>query len=111
MLLTASSFVNSDKASDDTLCLKIVLSTSQVLQDKRSSNVVLSQRGNIAPAWNTVSRSVAPWGAGGAMADQFTLSQPGEADYAHHINTGTPGFSDLPTALVSEQQQLSSQRA
>ena len=45
------------------------------------------------------------------LADQFTLSQPGGADYAHHINTGTPGFSDLPTALVSEQQQLSSQRA
>ena len=27
------------------------------------------------------------------MSDQFTLSQPGEADYAHHINTGTPGIS------------------
>ena len=33
------------------------------------------------------------------FADQLTLSQPGGADYAHHINTGTPGFSDLPTAL------------
>ena len=43
-------------------------------------------------------------GGGGAfvpqiLADQLTLSQPGRADYAHHINTGTPGFSDLPTAL------------
>ena len=43
-------------------------------------------------------------GAGGTMApqvltDQLTLSQPGGADYAHHINTGTHGFSDLPTAL------------
>ena len=33
------------------------------------------------------------------LADQLTLSQLGGADYAHHINTGTPGFSDLPTAL------------
>ena len=33
------------------------------------------------------------------LADQLTLSQPGGADYARHINTGTPGFSDLPTAL------------
>jgi hypothetical protein len=43
------------------------------------------------------SRGVGP---GGALADQLTLSQPGGgADYAHHISTGTPGFSDLPTAL------------
>ena len=34
------------------------------------------------------------------FADQLTLSQPGGADYAQHINTGTPGFSDLPTALI-----------
>ena len=33
------------------------------------------------------------------MADQLTLSQPGEADHAKHIATGTPGFSDLPTTL------------
>ena len=26
-------------------------------------------------------------------------SQPGGTDYAHLINTGTPGFSNLPTAL------------
>ena len=51
-------------------------------------------------------RPVVPGGAGGAMpwhpqimADQLTLSQPGGEDYAHHINTGTPEFSDLPTAL------------
>ena len=36
------------------------------------------------------------------MADQLTLSQPGGEDYTHHINTGTPGFSDLPTALHKE---------
>ena len=33
-------------------------------------------------------------------ADQLTLSQPGGADYAHHINTGTLGFSVLPAALL-----------
>ena len=29
------------------------------------------------------------------LADQLTLSQPGGADYAQHIITGTPGFPDL----------------
>ena len=29
-------------------------------------------------------------------ADQLTISQPREADYAHHFTTGTPGFSDHP---------------
>ena len=34
------------------------------------------------------------------LADQLTLYQPGGADYAHHITTGsTPELSDLPTAL------------
>ena len=33
------------------------------------------------------------------LADQLTLSQPGGTDYAKLIITGTPGFSDLPTAL------------
>ena len=33
------------------------------------------------------------------LADQLTLSQPEGTDYAHLITTGTPGFSDLPTAL------------
>ena len=38
---------------------------------------------------------------GGAMlADQITLSQPGGTDYAYLITTGTPGFSELPTALI-----------
>ena len=36
------------------------------------------------------------------LADQLTLSQPGAADYAHHITTGTPGFLDLPTALLDK---------
>ena len=34
------------------------------------------------------------------LTDQLTLSQPGGEDYAHHINTGTLGFSVLPTALL-----------
>ena len=34
------------------------------------------------------------------LADQLTLFQPGGTDYAHLINTGTPRFSDLPTALL-----------
>ena len=38
------------------------------------------------------------------LADQII---PGGADYAHHITTGTPGFSDLPMALLrTEIQQL-----
>ena len=35
------------------------------------------------------------------LADQLTLSQLGGTDYAHLITTGTPGFSDLPTALYT----------
>ena len=34
------------------------------------------------------------------LADKLTLFQLGGTDYAHLITTGTPGFSDLPTALV-----------
>ena len=42
-------------------------------------------------------RSVVPGGAAGAMAPpDFGRS----TDYAHLINTGTPGFSDLLTALA-----------
>ena len=33
------------------------------------------------------------------LADQLTLLQPGGTDSAHLITTGTPGFSDLTTAL------------
>ena len=29
------------------------------------------------------------------LADQLTLYQPGGADYAHHITTGTPGSINL----------------
>ena len=34
------------------------------------------------------------------LADQLTLFQPGGTDYANLITTGTPGFSDLTTALL-----------
>ena len=32
--------------------------------------------------------------------DARALSQPGGAYYVHHIITGTPSFSELPTALI-----------
>ena len=44
--------------------------------------------------------------SGGFLADQLTLSQPEGADCAHHINTVTPGFSYLPTALSHVMQLL-----
>ena len=58
-------------------------------------------------------RPVVSGGAGGHVhlqffADQLTLSQPGVADYAHHINTGIPGFSDLPTALRQDLHAIAS---
>ena len=49
-------------------------------------------------------RPVVPGCAGCAMADQLTVFQPGGTDYAHLITTGTPGFSDLPTALPSRDR-------
>ena len=42
---------------------------------------------------------------GGILADQLTLFQPGGTDYAQLITTGTPGFSDLPTALLKLYDQ------
>ena len=41
---------------------------------------------------------VVPWHTQ-IFADQLILFQPRGTDYAHLITTGTPGFSDLPTAL------------
>ena len=40
------------------------------------------------------------------LADQLTLSQPAGTDYAHLITTGTPGFSDLPTALIRISEEM-----
>ena len=37
------------------------------------------------------------------FADQLTPFQPEGTNYAHLITTGTPGFSDLPTALVCKE--------
>ena len=36
------------------------------------------------------------------LADQLTLFQPGGTDFPHIITIGTPGFSNLPTALMFE---------
>ena len=50
-----------------------------------------------------------PWGwrvCHQMLADHLTLFQPGGTDYAHLITIGTPGFSDLPTALFSEDNHL-----
>ena len=47
------------------------------------------------------------------LADQLTLFQPGGTlgtDYSHLITTGTPGFSDLPTALLSGQIHKSNEK-
>ena len=40
------------------------------------------------------------------LADQLTLFQPGGTDYANLITTGTPGFSDLPTALLLQENGI-----
>ena len=42
------------------------------------------------------------------LADQLTLFQPGGIDYAHLVTTGTPGFSDLPTALYIHNKKKTS---
>ena len=44
------------------------------------------------------------------LADQLTLSQPGRADYAHHITTSTSGFSNIPTALPDIIQMACTQK-
>ena len=36
------------------------------------------------------------------LADHLTLFQPGGKDFAHLITNGTPGFSDLKTALLKQ---------
>ena len=60
---------------------------------------------NLNHAYYYYNRGVIPGGARGAMAPQDfdrsvnPISTRG-ADYAHLITTGTPEFSDLPTALL-----------
>ena len=56
-------------------------------------------------------RGVVHWGAGDAMAPPDfgrsvnPISTRG-TDYVHLITTGTPGFSDLPTALDREMNWI-----
>ena len=50
------------------------------------------------PGLSSLGEPGVPWHIQ-SLADQLTLFQPGGTDYAHLITTGTPGFSDLPTAL------------
>ena len=62
--------------------------------------------GTLGSAGPSYTRGVVPWGAGvpwhpQILADQLTLSQLGGTDYAHLITAGSPGFSDLPTALYT----------
>ena len=56
--------------------------------EKNSVNPISANGGRLCP----------PTGLS-SLADQLTLFQPGGTDYAQPITTGTPGFSDLPTAL------------
>ena len=46
-----------------------------------------------------------PEGQGEGLADQLTLSEPGRAGSAHHINTRPPPhrFSELPPSLGEEE--------
>ena len=57
------------------------------------------------PRYLPILQACRPWvcrvchGTPRILADQLILFQPGGTDYAHLITTGTPRFSDLPTAL------------
>ena len=61
---------------------------------KIAANTGLSSLGVPGVPWHTQ-----------ILADQLTLFRPGGTDYAHLITTGTPGFSDHPTALKYVHQQ------
>ena len=58
--------------------------------EKPNFNSGLSESGVPGVPWNPQN-----------LADQLTLSQPGGGggDYTHHITTGPPGFSALPTTV------------
>ena len=58
-----------------------------------------------------ISRPVVPWGAGGAMAlpefgRSVNLISTKGGRLCPPNNTGTPGFSDLPTAMNIRQKKL-----
>ena len=51
-----------------------------------------------APGLSSLGVPGVPWHTQ-IWADQLTLFPSWGTDYSHLITTGTPGFSDLPTAL------------
>jgi len=68
---------------------------------KKRSNIDIKQiktRNLHRPGLSSLGVPGVPWHTQ-ILADQLTLFQPGGTDFAHLITTGTPGFSDLPTAL------------
>ena len=73
--------------------LGLYIRIHDVIAKSHNGNIGLAGTGLLSPGvWGV------PWPSQ-ILADQLTLSQPGGADYAHHISTGTPGILDLPTAL------------
>ena len=85
------------KAIGQTYCLHCTAQPSPSHVDSRAQN---SGRPWYLPS---LCRGVVPGGAGWhiqILADQLTLLQP---DCDHLITTGTPGFSDLPTALQYDE--------
>ena len=64
----------------------------------------LFKGGNCMRKYGIYSRPVVPRGALGTprfwQISYIIQSQPGKADYAQHITTGTPRFSYYPTALT-----------
>ena len=69
------------------------------LDEIYSKQLKLKKKMCLRNAYVQVSSLGVPWHPT-ILADQLTPSQTGGANYAHHITTGTPGFSDLPTALM-----------
>ena len=74
------------------LCSYPAINTCEGNVKKRETIIILTSLSSLAVPgmpWHTQ-----------ILADQLTLFQPWGTDYAHLITTGTPGFSDLPTALL-----------
>ena len=51
--------------------------------------------------WWNVPKQLCTYFNSGILANQLTLSQPGRADYAHHITTRPSRFSNLPPSLIN----------
>ena len=71
------------------MCDKMIMEIPLNLVIRALHSSGLSSLGVPGVPWHTQS-----------LADQLTLFQPGGTEYAQLISTGTPGFSDLPTALT-----------